>query len=876
MAKKIKIQSGLAAFLGALALGALGQALVWRPDSEWGRDMAAQSLAMPLGWLAFAIGGILLVRSWRQTQGAITVLQESRRSPRWLEAILLLLILGAAAGVRFHNLDKFPVGCFRDEGENGNVSIQIMNGEEVEGTNTRFPVYIEMHTQNATGYFYPTALFFKLFGITVMSERFVSVFFGILSVGAFYFLARWLFGVPLGLFLAACLAFLRWHVNFSRIGFLGMMTLFLEIPVFYFLLKGLKEKATVPLNLKKKGMAAFFGLAVALTVLRGFLSFAALPLEIENSLGLVMGLPLLYFVWKARKDPRSRALMLSAFALAIAMYSYIAARLLIVIVGLVVLRAVLAGKGVLDKGTARRFVLWLGLFLLGLALLVAGSIYGAEGMKKAGQWVLALAALGLVTAFVGLRHAFKEWLQPLGLALGLGLVVAGPLFAYSLSHFKEISARSDRVSIYNDKEFDKRPWGIKLLEEIPQTLAMNNVRGDGNPRHNLPGEIMLNPYWAAFFGLAMFYCLYRFRDERAWLVLAWWQVSLLAGYLSIEAPQAYRTIGAIPAVLIAVGLVLERGVVAVRRATAPKAWFTRTLAWSALALLLVAGAFYELNAYFVRQPQNAGVWAEFSTSEYLMGIELESLQKERPTHGLVRPDWSDSYTFKFATYPDRNYEYFDLSRHIPLKVAEVKDRTLFILGPAQLPLVDMLRSFYPKGQYHEQHHKITGELLYWSYLVTPEDVAAGVSLEGGLKGTYYQDVPTDPKRPQDGPHWAKERLKKTQQDPFLFFDWVVSPIAGFFSAEWHGSLKVAKGGSYHFWINSNSYGDLEIDGNRVVTQPYDPDVRGMAEGKAVLSPGRHRLRVRYYEARNYSRMELWWQGPDGRKEVVPSQALSPE
>lgn len=877
MASRSKTESGLLSFGIAALLGALAQALVWRPDSEWGRQLAAKG-ATPLviGWLLFALGAIFLWRSWKASGGEISAVHGPGKAPLWVEISGFILIVALSVGLRTYDLQNYPNAGFRDEGENGNVAIQLMKGEIVDGTTQRLPVYIEHNTQNATGYFYPTALFFQFFGISINSERLVSVTFGVLSVAAFYFFARWLFGAPLGLFLAAALACLRWHMNFSRIGFLGIMTLFFEVPLFYLLLRGLKEPATKALQ-KLRGGLLFLG--VALSVLRGLLSFAR-PLQGEAFLGLTwemivgfaMGAPLMVSAWRARKDPRARTLMLAAAVLAMAMYSYIAARLLIIIVLAVVLRHILSQNGGLERGQRNKMWMLVGLGFVGLFFLVQGSAWARDGVKIFGKIVIALSALGTLALLFSLRKRFDEWLKPLGLALGVGLVVAGPLFGYTLSHWTEINARSDRVSIYNDKEYDKRPWGAKLKEEIPLTIGMYNVRGDGNPRHNLPGEIMLNPAWAACFGLAIFYMLLRIKDERSWLAFVWWQVSLLAGYLSIEAPQAYRTIGAIPAVLIGVGLVLERGLVSLRRAWGSDGVIAGS---GILVTLLFLGGFYEVKTYFVDQPKHPGVWAEFSASEYLMGKQLKELQKDGVTHGLVKADWSDSYTFRFMTYPERNYEYFDVARHVPLRDIQPQTRYLYLLGDSYLPLVSILQDLYPKGVYKEEKHPLTGERLYWSYLITDED-AKGASQKGGLKGTYYQDVATDPSKPELGPHWARPFKRREQIDPFLLFDWTVSPVPGFFSAEWTGHILAEKGGSYLFSLASNSYGLLEIDGRKLCERPFMPPIAPPAEGKITLSRGWHSIKVKYFEARNYSRLELWWQQPGGVRAVVPSHALKPE
>lgn len=856
--------SGLGLFFTALLLGAVAQALVMQEVPTWGHQLP--------GWALFVTGGVLLFMAWRQAK--VQPLPEAL--PRAWEAGALLVIVLFAAWMRLDGLQSYPNGGFRDEGENGNVAIQIMKGEPVEGTGQLYPAYIEQNTQNAAGYFYPVAASFKLFGVSITSVRYVSVFFGVLGVLAFYVLARYCFGAGLGLMLAACLAAMRWHLNFSRIGFLGIMTVFLSLPMLVLLLKGLREPAD-PATRKFK--APLFGLAVALAVLRGFFGFFIAPGPMDVWLGLLLGVPLLAYAYKARHDRRSVSLMLAAAALALAMYSYIAARLFVVLVALIVAHHLLTQQKALSRRAWTPLLLSLLLAALGAVAYVAASpkgIKSASALGLFGLFLLAVSGVLMLVFWVKQRDLLKDWVRPLGLALGVGLVVAGPLYAYSLAHQKEVAARSYRVSIFNDEEADRRAWGVKLAENLGPTMGMMNVRGDGNPRHNLPGEIMVNPLWALFFGLGIFYALLRLRDPRAWLALTLWQISLIAGYFSIEAPQAYRCISAIPAVLLVLGLVLERGVTPLRRGLGKDApWAVGLL----LLGVLLGGGYYEINTYFNRQPKHPGVWAEFSASEYLMGKDLKELNSNgHHTRGLVRPDWADSYTFRFMTYPERNYEYFEVARHVPIREPQSApgEDYLYVLGQSYQPLAGVLKGFYPHGVYKEVHHPYTKELLYWSYLVTAQEVASAGKINSGLKGRYFQDIAADPQKPQDGPHWVAGLKRRDQLDPFVLFDWTVSPVPGFFSAEWTGSLKAPKGGDYEFHLASNSYGLLEIDGHKVAERKFDPPGADWVVGKVKLSPGKHRLRLRYFEARNYSRLELWWTPPGGTKEVVPSEFLSPE
>jgi hypothetical protein len=831
----------------SLALAAAGQFLCLR-NQPWGA-----ALFLPAAWI--------LLRG-RAAEGG-----RALKVGRGTEAGLLAAVVVLALVLRLVQLQDFPNAGFRDEGENGNVAIQILHGENVANSERRFPVYLEANTQNATGYMYPVALAFKLFGISITSERYVSVLFGVLSVAAFYFLARLFFGLPLSLLLTLVLATLRWHINFSRIGFLGIMTLFLEIPLFYFLWKGLHEEPGRGLDDIHPGTLAA---AIGLAVLRGFfdLSHLAWFWNLPLSWGL-QGL-LVWLCFKGLKDKRASNFMFAGFCLAMALYSYIAARLLVLVV-LGLFFGVTLLQPALRHRTWRLVLAFLaGLAALGCVLLVQGSALAHPAWKVLGKGVLLLAGLGLAAFVVLQREWLKGWMKPLALAIGATLVVGGPLYNYSMLHFKEVSARSDRVSVFNDVEADKRAWGIKLKENLPKTLGMYNVVGDGNPRHNLPGEIMLNPGLAALFAVGALLCLLQFWKTENFFFLLWWQVTLLAGYYSIEAPQAYRTIGAIPVVLLMAGRAAET-----LWSWGPARWkgFGKQAAIALAGLFFVGGVVYECRTYFVRQAQDPGVWAEFSTSEFMMGHDLEALSPH--VYGLIRPDWADSFTLHFAAYPlkpHEDYGYFDPARHVPLtNPGQFAGRdVLYILDESYHPLLPLLRNFYPSGTYKEFHHPMTNDLLYWSYLVPAAEVARPFKLDQGLDGRYFAS------KPDGTPAWDAEHFKFTRRDPFILFNWTVDPVPGFFSVEWTGKLKADKAGLYHFFIHSNDQASLELDGKTVVNRAHLPEGNQEAEGTVELKPGKHALRLRYSEARSYSRMELWWQEPGGEKEVVPYRALLPQ
>ncbi|NOZ71071.1 MAG: hypothetical protein GXP38_04030, partial [Chloroflexi bacterium] len=153
-------------------------------------------------------------------------------NPR-LVLILLLAILLIATAVRFYALDTYPNGCQSDECNNGLDALKWLSGAP-------YMPYAETNEGQATLFTYVIALFIKLFGQSVTSMRMVSASVGVLTVLAFYALARELYNRPIALLTAALLAADRWHLTFSRIVYeLIMMPLVLSLQM-WFLIKALK------------------------------------------------------------------------------------------------------------------------------------------------------------------------------------------------------------------------------------------------------------------------------------------------------------------------------------------------------------------------------------------------------------------------------------------------------------------------------------------------------------------------------------------------------------------------------------------------------------------------------------------------------------
>ncbi|MCD6291374.1 MAG: glycosyltransferase family 39 protein, partial [Anaerolineae bacterium] len=170
--------------------------------------------------------GQSLREEWRRLRGWIIAY-------RW-ELMWLMVILLLAAFARFYQLDTIPNGCQSDEGNNGLDALRWLHGAP-------YTVYAETNEGQATFFTYLLALAFKLFGAGVVQMRAVSATAGVLTVLAFYLLARDLFGVNIALAATGLLAGARWHITFSRIVYELILLPLFEVLLFYFLLRALRR-----------------------------------------------------------------------------------------------------------------------------------------------------------------------------------------------------------------------------------------------------------------------------------------------------------------------------------------------------------------------------------------------------------------------------------------------------------------------------------------------------------------------------------------------------------------------------------------------------------------------------------------------------------
>jgi len=139
-----------------------------------------------------------------------------RRALGWRGELLLVLGLAVVAALlRVYRVGAWPPGVWFDEAGNGVLARALVQRPYV-------PFIAELRGKESL-YLYLLAAPLGLFGSTVWSLRAVSVVAGVLTVPAFYLLARELASTRAALCGAFLLAVSSWHIQFSRIAFRGIL-----------------------------------------------------------------------------------------------------------------------------------------------------------------------------------------------------------------------------------------------------------------------------------------------------------------------------------------------------------------------------------------------------------------------------------------------------------------------------------------------------------------------------------------------------------------------------------------------------------------------------------------------------------------------------
>lgn len=256
--------------------------------------------------------------------------------------------------------------------------------------------------------------------------------------------------------------------------------------------------------------------------------------------------------------------------------------------------------------------------------LVGGGLIGLQlyTYPSSRFFVVALVGIGLVEvagAIVGrlglTPSAPADRVRPdpparLTILLGATILSAAVLATIPLAiHFSHVPSdflgRADEVAIWNARVAGPSPLAA-FATSAERTLAMFVLSGDPDWKYNLSFRPVFDPLGAAFFLIGLALALWRWRDRADRACLIWWICMLVPGFLSVDAPQFMRTLGAAPPTALFAARGLDALVRLGRRAK-PK--LIQRLAPALWGWPLVAGALASYQYFAVWAPSPAAYLA---------------------------------------------------------------------------------------------------------------------------------------------------------------------------------------------------------------------------------------------------------------------------
>ncbi len=752
------------------------------------------------------------------------------------EIIIFIIIILIAAFLRIYKINELPPDLFADEGDMGYQTCKLINGEEPEGK-ADLPFFIYAGSsciQTAATYIYLSAPIIKFWGVGKIQIKIPAIIFGILSVASFYFLVRNMYGVFPAILGGFLIAFMRWHINFSRIAWSNTISIFSVILFLYFGWRAYTKRRLIDF--------LCFGLAFALAQY-GYQSSRIAPLWL-----IVFFIYLLFFDEYTEDRNDIKKILTKSFGL-----------LLVFILSFLIITIL------------KKYGFW--------DIFINQSLYYAIGYKKEILpkilfyiMPLFLLVVLIFTYFIATTRFFKENLIKIVLSILIFLLFFMPLGIYIYKYQFAWLARGNATLIWNNipeqYKYDSKKKLLKTLEMYVNNIKLSFLgllnKGDENPRWNFPFQPHLEFFTGIFFVVGLLVFIKSFFKLKEFFIISALITLAQATLLNTENPNASRSAILIPIILII-------AVIGILKLIDYFVFQFKNINNKYIFLVLIfLGIIIGINnyrQYFVEQVKNPDFQYGFSPEEYNMAMTLKKLGHS--WRGIVLLRYELRRTFKYLMYGDNTWLTFAPYANIPVREDDGKNY-IYMSVFENLPIVPILKDIYPNGEYEEFRtkywpHKVP---VYFSYKVPNSDIKNALEdfnkNKRGLEGYYYKSI-----------NWTGEPVTVTVE-PFIFFRHFYSPISLPYSMHYKGKIKIDKSDVYEFKLISTGNTTLFIDGKEMIKLSIDPKKQVETNGvcSIYLKSGFHKLDIKYNSAVWHLGMELRWKKPgDIDFEVVPYRLL---
>jgi hypothetical protein len=128
----------------------------------------------------------------------------------------------------------------------------------------------------------------------------------------------------------------------------------------------------------------------------------------------------------------------------------------------------------------------------------------------------------------------------------------------------------------------------------------------------------------------------------------------------------------------------------------------------------------------------------------------------------------------------------------------------------------------------------------------------------GLVGRFYPNA-----------EWAGEpAFARIDRQVGYYFHLI--PLARPYTVDWSGQIVAPLAGVYRFGVQAVGQAAVYVDRQLVAE---DAVLGQYADGEAMLSMGTHAIEVRYLDNQSHSQVYLYWQMPQGGRELIPFDVL---
>lgn len=462
----------------------------------------------------------------------------------------------------------------------------------------------------------------------------------------------------------------------------------------------------------------------------------------------------------------------------------------------------------------------------------AGIAFSLCVQTETAARLVPIICLGLLIylCFTYKNFFFRYGKQMLALVLGVWIAGAG-IYIFWINKPHKLLRRVHEVSIFAEDANAPRDVIKSFLMSAKLSLTQLNWHGDYRRRHNggLSGEPVADRWTAILFVLGFAYSLYYWKRLRYFLPLLIFFGFMSASIFSLEAPQSHRAFGAIPAVFLLVGGLLDRSRRLLREVLGRPGAVLGALAF---LVLLVPITKINYQKYF-------NAWPAFDTNCNAAARHMGSARWKDAYHKIMSAHlWMGHPPFKLYARGVDGQFYYQPSEVVPIRRKENQD-VLYTFIIEYPPLIDVVKWFYPQGSYGEERHPKYG-LQFQSWGVKQKEIAR----TRGLTAFYWNNT-----------EWAgKPALVKKDYDLQLTFNRESWPLSGKGSVAWEGTIFIPHEGEYTFYCYGTDYLRVNL-GKRVFLQAGNKhEIR-----KTIwMAGGLHKIRARAKHLKPESRILFAW------------------